>query len=156
LTDPFFVSVFEVFRRPLCHFAWYKAGQSCCVFHKKSSLRSFIYTSSRAGYCIAVHLDCGAVWVFGAGKGWQKYGRADLPAAAALAKVGTSEISFFCPTHFSAFLKCRVKGGCKISDHPKYFGKTALLRKNFGFIFLKAGVLEVDMARAGGVVWGSI
>jgi hypothetical protein len=51
---------------------------------------------------------------------WQKHGGADLPAVAAspfattatdeMAKVGKSEISSYCPTHFSAFQKCRTKG----------------------------------------------
>jgi len=48
---------------------------------------------------------CRAEW------GWQKYGGAE-----------TSERPFFCPTHFSAFQKCRVKGCQKISDNWKYFG----------------------------------
>ena len=48
---------------------------------------------------------CRAEW------GWQKYGGAE-----------TSERPFFCPTHFSAFQKCRVKGCQKISDNRKYFG----------------------------------
>jgi hypothetical protein len=45
-----------------------------------------------------------------AGKGWQKYERAEK-----------SEISSFCPTHFSAFQKW-VNGGRNISDFRKYFG----------------------------------
>ena len=60
-------------------------------------------------------------------RGWQKYGGADLPTvlsvvAAAAAKVGTSERPFFCPTHLSAFQKCRINGGRRISDNRKYFG----------------------------------
>jgi len=52
---------------------------------------------------------------------------ADLPTvlsvvAAAAAKVGTSERPFFCPTHLSAFQKCRIKGGRNILDNQKYFG----------------------------------
>jgi hypothetical protein len=42
---------------------------------------------------------------------WQKHGGAE-----------TSEISSFCPTHFSAFQKCRINGGRNISDHPNNFG----------------------------------
>jgi hypothetical protein len=59
--------------------------------------------------------------------------RADLPTVADLssigaaatadaAKVGKSEGPCFCPMHFSAFLKWRVKGGRKVSDFSKNFG----------------------------------
>jgi hypothetical protein len=41
---------------------------------------------------------------------WQEYGGTE-----------TSERPFFCPTHFSAFLK-RVNGCRRISDNRKYFG----------------------------------
>jgi hypothetical protein len=42
---------------------------------------------------------------------WQKHGGAEK-----------SGIPSFCPIHLSAFLKCRIKEGPKISDFSKNFG----------------------------------
>ena len=46
-------------------------------------------------------------------RGWQKYGGAETSAPKAFGVL---------PTHLSAFQKCRINGGRKISDNRKYFG----------------------------------